>query len=344
MTIATIGGAGDAGKTTILDLLGKEFAARQKSILNIDANPDQNLLSFAGFSDDEVAQIPKLCNEFEQVKHILEGQNPFYANQDMVVATSPVTKDTLRWSFTVPDDRITSHFAAHKNGVTYMQTGTYTASDIGTGCLHSKIENLVFALERLDDGMAGENGIVLVDQAHGRDAFGTPLYAQGDTLLVVTKPNKKSLDILSEYIGMADEISRNIGAEVKIGVIGNMVHTPEQEAKIKEAAGEHYLASLFYDPALEREDSNTGPQIDELLQENKQAIGLVADYVSAATRDWNRRKAWLELCHIKADWYDVMYGTEVREQKTDFIVTSDDNGHKQHHVHGPSCKHGCHHH
>lgn len=338
MTIATIGGAGDAGKTTVLDLLGKEFAKRQKIVLSIDANPDQNLLSFAGFTDQQVSDLPKLCNEFDLVKQVLEGENPFYPNLDMVVSTSPVTHDSKRWSFDVPNDKIMTHFAATANNALYMQTGTYTASDLGTGCLHSKIENLVFALERLDDGSEGEKGMVLVDQAHGRDAFGTPLYAQGDMLLIVTKPNKKSLDILSEYIAMAQEIGRNIGHDVQIGVVGNMVQNDAQAEKIKDIAGDHYIASMIYDPALEREESNTGPQIEQLLQENQQSIALVADRVETAKRDWNRRKAWLELCHFKADWYDTMYGTEVREQKTDFVVTPEP------HVHGNHCKSGCHHH
>lgn len=333
MTIAAIGGAGDVGKTTILELVGKHFTAQMRPVLTIDANPDQTLLSFAGIDDKAIAVLPQLCNGFDEVKQILEGDNPFYTDKT-IVCTSPVTEHTKRWRFDIPDDLIISRFAVRGAGGLYMHTGTYTSEDIGTGCLHSKIENLVFTLERLDDGMNGEYGIVMVDQAHGRDAFGTPLYAQGDIILVVAQPNRKSLDIMADYLSMAREIEGKTGHKINVGIIGNRVEDEYDIAAIKNVAGTAYIASLYLDPALRRKNSNKGPTLDELLPQNREAITQIANTIQTAERDWNRRKAWLELCHFNAEWYDTSYGTEVRKQRTSFVM-----GHGNH---GPNCNCGSH--
>lgn len=330
MTIASIGGAGNVGKTTILELLGQEFALRKAPVLNVDANPDQNLMEFAGFSKEQVTAFPKLCTDFEEVKFILEGQNSFYPDLSKIAATSPVTEGSKRWRFDIPSDVIVTRFGAERNNVVFMQTGTYSADRIGGGCMHDLIENLVFTIERLDDGIKGEHGIVMIDQAHGRDAFGTPLYAQGDIALVVAEPTEKSLGILKEYIEMASSVGKKIGHDVKVGVIGNKVKSESQIDRIKQVAGEHYISSLYIDDAFDRDFDNAGPNISTIKPENQLAIQMIANSIQMAERNWNRRKDWLEACHIDATWYDNAYGTDTRKQKTTYILG---------HVHGPNCGH-----
>jgi CO dehydrogenase nickel-insertion accessory protein CooC1 len=334
MTIATFGGAGNVGKTTVLEVISQEFARRRVPILGIDANPDQNLMEFAGLSKEEAASVPKLCTEFDMVKMLLDGGNSFYPDLTKVMATSPITEETKRWRLDIPNDAIVTKFGKQHEGIIHMHTGTYDGSRIGGGCMHDLIENLVYTVERLDDGMKGERGIVLIDQAHGRDAFGTPLYAQGDIALVVAEATEKSLGILADYIAMANEVGKKIGHAVSVGVIGNKIKNQRQIERIQEVAGEHYVTSLYLDNAFDRDFTNAGPKINELSTENQLAIQIAADHITSSKRDWNRRKDWLAACHIDAKWYDVFYGTDVREQKTNFTLYTP-------HVHSPNC--GCHH-
>lgn len=334
MTIVTFGGAGNAGKTTVLDLLAKYMALDGRAVLGIDSNPDQTLLSFAGLTDEEVKAVPPLCENFEQLKILLEGSNPFYPDLKKVVGTSPVTQHSKRWQpHDINDPVITAYSAAHR-GVRYMQTGTYDAADIGRGCLHTKIEGLIFALQRLDDGKKGEHSVTLIDQAHGRDAFGTPVYAQGDILLIVSKSDRKSLDILRDYLSISDEIEAKIGHSINIGVVGNGVTSHEQIKRIQDVAGAKYITSLHDDPTLYRDLSNAGPDIHHISKDNFLALGAIADVVTKAERVPLRRKVWMDFCHGKKEWMDVMYGPEVRAQKTEFVPGAEC------HVHGPGCKHG----
>ncbi len=336
MTIATIGGAGNVGKTTVLEILGQEFARRNVPILSIDANPDQNLMEFAGIRKERIADTPKLCMDFDTVKMILEGDNPLYPDLSKFVATSPVTEHSKRWRFDIADDDIVKKFGVISGGRIFMHTGTYSKDRIGGGCMHDLIETLVPTVERVDDGINGERGIILIDQAHGRDAFGTPLYAQGDIALVVAEPTEKSLGILVDYIDMAQEVGKKIGHNIVIGVIGNKVKSEKQVDRIKNVAGDHYISSLLVDDAFDRDFDNAGPALSALRAENKQAVELIANKIMIAERNWDRRKDWLEACHFDAKWYDVFYGTEVRQQKTSYVPFKFSP-----HVHGKNCTPGC---
>lgn len=336
MTIIVAGGAGADGKTTVLELLTKFWALEGKSPLAIDANPDQNLLSFMGVE----GEAPNLCEQFDFLKDALEKGNPDYPNLNHIVDTSPVTQHSRRWSLTDPNDPVMNKFALEHQGARLMQTGTYQITDLGSGCLHDKIGPMIFALQRLYDGMDGEEGMVLVDNAHGRDAFGTPLYAQGDVILVVARPNAKSADILRDYVSMAQGVSDQIGFPVQLAVIGNaMSNDPaefaEEEAFLKNIAGESYIGSLREDPALKRKFSNAGPALDQISEENYRALSALTAHLERAERIPERRKAWMDLCHGKATWHDALIGPGISEQKTDFVADSP----KAH-----QCGSGCNHH
>ncbi len=352
MTIIVAGGAGADGKTTVLELVAKYLAAEAKHPLAIDANPDQTLLSFFGVDKTVAANNPRICDNFDWLKEQLEGGNPDYPNLAHVVDTSPVTEHSHRWALNDPHEPISEKFSLEQDGVRLMQTGTYQASDLGGGCLHTKIAPLIFMLQRLYDGKQGEQGMVLVDNAHGRDAFGTSLYAQGDAVLVVARPDMKSAEILRDYLTMAKEVEKNIGFPVNVIVVGNRLSTDpqefaEEEAFLKNIAGSAYVGSLQEDPALKRKFNNTGPSLDRLSPHNYRTIAQIASTLEAAERIPERRKAWMDLCHGKATWQDVLTGPGITDQKTDFVPDGHDDhhdhdhGHCDHpgHQHGPHCHH-----
>lgn len=347
MTIIVAGGAGADGKTTVLELVAKFLAAEGKRPLAIDANPDQTLMSFFGVDKGVASNTPRICEEFDFLKNHLEGKNQDYPDQDHVVDTSPVTEHSARWDLSNPDEEILKKFVREVDGARLMQTGTYQASDLGAGCLHDKIGPVVFMLQRLYDGVQGENGVVLVDNAHGRDAFGTSLYAQGDAVFVVARPDMKSAEILRDYISMSDSVAKTIGHPVNVMVVGNRMSNDatefaEEEKFLKDIAGDRYIASLREDPALKRKFSNTGPSLDKLSPQNYQAIASIATALEAAPRIPERRKAWMDLCHGKATWNDVLIADGISKQKSDFVPDAGEKGRYvalKPHVHGPHCKH-----
>lgn len=346
MTIIVAGGAGADGKTTVLELVAKHLAAAGQRPLAIDANPDQTLLPFFGVAPhDAPAQI---CNDFPFLQNTLEGKNPDYPQIAHVVDTSPVTPHSVRWQ-PVDADPVMQRFVLEKDGVRLMHTGTYEARDLGQGCLHDKIGPLVFMLQRLNDGARGENATVLIDNAHGRDAFGTPLYAQGDAILVVARPDAKSAAILRDYLSMAREVERQIGHPVTVMVVGNRLSSDpaerrEEEKFLRAIAGKSYIGGLAEDPALKRKFTNEGPRLDQLLPENARTVAHIADTLQTAARNPQRRKDWLDLCHGKATHHDKLTAPGISEQKSDYVPDADDHDRDQGHHHGPHCGHKHHKH
>jgi len=354
MSIIIAGGAGADGKTTVLELVSKYLGAEGKRPLVIDANPDQTLLSFFGVDKDAANALPRICDQFEMLKNHLEKNNPDYPDLKMVVDTSPVTAHSQRWAFNDEQEEINKKFTFEKDGVRLMHTGTYEVSDLGGGCLHTKIAPLIFMLQRLYDGHKGEQGVVLVDNAHGRDAFGTSLYAQGDAVLVVAKPDMKSADILRDYLSMAKAVEKNIGFPVKVIVVGNRMSSDpaefaEEEAFLKDIAGETYLGGLVDDKALKRKFNNKGPSLDQLCPHNYRLIAQIAEEFEKAERIPQRRKAWMDLCHGKATWQNILTAPGITDQKTDFVpdaikfecvrVPEKQGCGHPHHKHGPHCRH-----
>lgn len=345
--IIVAGGAGADGKTTVLELVGKYLAAEAKRPLVIDANPDQTLLSFFGVSKEAAHALPNICDRFDSLKQKLEGENPDYPDQNKVVDTSPVTRHSKRWALNDDKEEILKELSLNHDGVRLMQTGTYQASDLGGGCLHGKIAPLIFMLQRLYDGKQGEDGIVLVDNAHGRDAFGTSLYAQGDAVLVVAKPDMKSAEILHDYLEMARAVEKSINFPVKVIVAGNrMSHDPaefaQEEAFLKGIAGDAYVGGMVEDTSLRRKFNNKGPSLDQLSPHNYQVIARLASAMESLERLPERRKAWMDLCHGKATWQNVLTAPGITDQKTDFVPDRDDAApcDHPHHKHGPHCNHG----
>lgn len=378
MPVTVVGGAGSDGKTTVLELVSKYLVTQGKEPLVIDANPDQNLASFFGLPKEDEDALAEICEHWEDIVEHLEGENPDYPHKDHVVDTSPLTENSKRWKAGDNNDPVIQKYSVEYDGVRLMRTGTYEAKDIGAGCLHDKIGALTFLLNHMNDGLHGEDRMTFVDNAHGRDAFGTPLYAQGDTIMVVARPEKKSIDIMLDYLKMAKQVEEDIGYPLNVVVIGNRFSSdPEifeaQEKIFKELAGDRYVASLQNDEALERgmtaelaglvrsefnvsaaggkeilekiEMSNEGPRLDQLSAHNIAALEKIAEALSNAERIPERRKEWNALCLGRADYLDKLIDPSVRKQKSDFVADKHEHGsscgghHHHHHHHGPGCKH-----
>jgi CO dehydrogenase nickel-insertion accessory protein CooC1 len=362
MSVAIFGGAGGDGKTTILQLLAQYDTHLNKTPLLIDANPDQNLADFFGLSAAQKNDIPAISNHWDDLRDALEGENPHYPNKDHIVDTSPITPHSKLWNIGNPDDVILNQYSRLYDGIRFMRTGTYEAKDIGSGCLHDKIGTLNFMLTHMDNT---QNSTVLIDNAHGRDAFGTPLYAQGDILIVTACPTEKSIEIMMDYLNMADQLTQEIGFEINIAVVGNRFSTNDRKYKIQEKIFQNltqgrYVGALKKDPALDRGmegaldqmiksgfnfKAKSGREIFDALKKpsvlldklhqasNVATIATLYNKIALAKPDRTRQAAWTHYCLQKATYLDQLIDPSVRQQ------TSEHGGscHGHHHQH---CTHG----
>ena len=372
MPIIIAGGAGGDGKTTVLELVSKYLVTQGHEPLNIDANPDQNQGRYFGIPEATLATMPKLFEHWEALRDHLEGCNADYPDKELVVDTSPLTENSIRWDARNPQDPVLQNYSIAHDNMRFMRTGTYEAQDIGAGCLHDKIGTLTFMLNHMYDGVKGENRVTLVDNAHGRDAFGTALYAQGDMILVVATPDAKSIDIMLDYLKMADQVEKDIGHKVTVGVIGNRFSANPSLFAAQEKIFQHltkgrFIAALAHDDALDRgltgqlnklgtsldqmdgaqimtqiSMDNAGPALDQLSPRNIKSLETITDAIHAATRNPHMRKEWIALCLNRSDYLDQT-NPAIRQMKTAFVADAADTqgSYKRFrpHVHGLRCKH-----
>ncbi len=343
------GGAGADGKTTIIELLAKYSVLQGTEPLLVDANPDQNLANFLGVPENLETALPKICEHWERLRDLLEGDNPDYPFKGHIVDVSPLTPHSVRWNASAPDDPVLSEFSVPHKGMRFMHTGTYEAEDIGAGCLHDKIGPLTFILNHMQDGN-GADRLTMVDNAHGRDAFGTPLYALGDAILIVARPEKKSVDILRDYLAMAGQVEKDIGFPIPVIVVGNRLSSDpegfqEDMEYLRGVAGDKLVTGFVEDRAFNRRRSNKGPDIHEINHKNLAALEKLHEKVLTASRDYNRRREWIALCLDRSGYLDKLVDPSVRGQKSDFVpLDQSTHGHGGGHTCGSVCNHHRHEH
>ena len=319
MTIAIWAGAAGVGKTALSDLTAQHFAqaTQDKPTLLIDANPDQLSLEYAGIEEARRLGLEEIGGQDAMAFLVdtLEARNPFYEGKlDHIISTSPVTSNSGFWKVDA-DDPVMQQFSLEENGINFMQTGAFKAKDVGVSCSHDNIGSLIFAAQRLNDGVQGEDANVLIDYAHGEDGFGTPLYPQSDVIVLVTEPTAKSIGITKRYLEVGAEISEDIGYPIEIAVIGNRLsEDPEkrarQEERLRDAAGERYIGGLWEDAVLDRSEEIGAVKLDDLREENRMAIAALAQTIESVERIPEKKQAWLERVHAEtAEWYDSKYGT-----------------------------------
>lgn len=370
MPIIVAGGAGGDGKTTILELVSKYLVTQGHEPLNIDANPDQNQAQYFGIPPQRAEKMPKLFEHWPALRDHLEGSNPDYPDQRLIVDTSPLTKNSRRWNAGDSNDPVLSTYSIEHDGIRFMRTGTYEAEDIGAGCLHDKIGTLTFLLNHMNDGPHGKDRITFVDNAHGRDAFGTALYAQGDLILVVATTDPKSIEIMMDYLKMAEHVEKDIGHKINIAVIGNRFSNNPALFSAQEKIFQHltkgrFIAALENDDALNRgmasqlvncgpelnqmsgEEilqhmtlTSAGPSLDRLSPRNILALQTIAETIRNTERNPYLRKEWIELCLDRSQYLDKT-DPAIRSIRTDFVADGDDDTYQRFrpHVHGPHCNH-----
>lgn len=344
MSIFVVGGGAGDGKTTLVELLARQLAASAKNPLVIDCNPDQNLGSYLGLPDRALAAQPKIGQQFEFLKSSFDASHPHFKT---LMPGAPPVSSTRWWSVADPEDPVLQRFGIRRDGMTFMAAGTYKPGEYGSSCYHSHSGPVEYLLTRLDDGKNGEKGRVIVDNVHGGDAFGNTLYAQGDLALVIASPARKSRDILATYLAKAAEVERDLGITVPIAVVGNRLSADPQRqrqetALLREAAGSRLIAAFVEDRALVRDlDSNQGPSLARLNRHNRDALKTIEAAMDGASRDWGRRRDWLNHClGISASWANGAYGTDVTLQQTKFVPYAQDVCGHDHACDGHNHAHG----
>jgi CO dehydrogenase maturation factor len=300
-------GKGGSGKTTLAALLVRALAGEGKTVLAIDADINQHLASTLGCSAEMIEAKPDVGNALPRLKRLLAGSNLRIRSPEttMVKTTLPGTGShvvRLRG-----DDPVIDAFALVRDRIFILRIGGFTEQDVGTRCFHAKAGAAELILNHLLDA---PDEWVVVDMTAGADAFASGLFTRFDLTLLIVEPTLKSIGVYSQYKTYAAGYGLNIKA------LGNKVESADDIAFLRMHCQDDLLACFSMSPWVRQCERGSQPDIVLLEPDNRQAVQIVLNAATNATRNWQEYWRWGVHFHRKNAfaWANKAVGEDVSKQ------------------------------
>ena len=212
-----VAGKGGVGKTTLTALLASHFAAQDRGVLAIDADPSPCLGPALGFSEAELA-----------------GLAPLSAMQDLLDERSGGRTGVYRLNPSVSD--LPERLTLARGTLRLLLLGSVEHGGAGCFCPASSVlRELVHHL------MLSEGEVVLLDLYAGVEHLGRATADSVDVMLVVAGPNPRSISTAHQVRRMALEI----GIE-RLLLVGNGIRDDADADYFTNGAGEFEVAGLVH--------------------------------------------------------------------------------------------------
>ena len=231
-----ITGKGGVGKTTISSLFCRIFAAQNKQVLCIDADPDENLALALGFPD-----------------HIAENIQPISKMKDIIEQRTGTTLGGFGKMFKLNPkvDDFVDKFSKTHNNISILKIGTVPKG--GSGCYCP--ENVI--LKKLISHLILEkDDTLIIDMEAGLEHFSRGVTGGVDAFIVVVEPGIRSIKTYYKIKEMAADL------DVKtVFTIANKVRNDDDLKYIKNLVDEKFLlGSLSYNNnVIESDRKNLSP-------------------------------------------------------------------------------------
>src|SRR4030043_1718805 len=167
-----ITGKGGVGKTTLTSLLARIYAAEGNKVIAIDANPDANLATALGISDDESRRITPIADLQELI-------------QERTGAKSSSFGTFFKLNPKVDD--IPERFSIQKDGIKLLVMGTVKKG--GGGCLCPEGALLKSLVSHL---VLSRSEVVVMDMDAGVENLGRGTAKGVDAFIIVVEPGQRS--------------------------------------------------------------------------------------------------------------------------------------------------------
>lgn len=203
-----ITGKGGVGKTTLSGVLARLFAKDKYNVLAVDADPDANLASSIGFSEEEYSKLVP----FSRMKELAKERTAASDGYGSLFVLNPKVND-------LPDEYCIEH-----KGVKLLSMGTIDQG--GSGCVCPENTLIKRLMQEL---LVNRDDVVIMDMEAGIEHLGRGTAESVDALIVVVEPGKRSIQTANQIKGLADDIGIK-----KLFVVASKVQTDDDLSFIKE--------------------------------------------------------------------------------------------------------------
>ena len=189
-----ISGKGGVGKTTLAANLARWLAQKGSTVLAVDADPDANLGTVLGISDDLLAELKPIVEMKELIEERMGGSGAYYPLNPKV-------------------DDILDNYCVSLGPLRFFRMGNIKGG--GTSC-YCKENSFLQAM--VNSLILGEQDTVIMDMGAGIEQL-TRGTAQGvDVLVIVTEATKVSV----QTVGVIQKLALDLGIP-RVVVVGNKV-------------------------------------------------------------------------------------------------------------------------
>ncbi len=256
MKLAIVG-KGGVGKTTLSAALARRLAAKQLPVVAVDADPDGNLASALGVSEEAaptpIAQMRDLILERTDAKD--EGAG-------LIFKLNPKVDD-------LPD-----RFSVDAERVRLLVLGTVESG--GKGCMCPETAVLKALMQHLL--LRVEDNVVL-DMEAGLEHMGRASAKGVDALIAVVEPGMRSVQTARRIVKLGEDIGIH-----PTFIVVNKIRQPQQDETVRRGLGDQrILGTIPYcdeiascDLAGRRvdlEDPAFGSAIDEIAEKLEGQLG-----------------------------------------------------------------------
>jgi len=232
-----ITGKGGVGKTTLSGVLARLFANDKYNVLAVDADPDANLASSIGFSEEEYSKLVP----FSRMKELAKKRTAASDGYGSLFILNPKVDD-------LPDEYCIEH-----KGVKLLSMGTIDQG--GSGCVCPENTLIKRLMQEL---LVNRDDVVIMDMEAGIEHLGRGTAESVDALIVVVEPGKRSMQTAKQIKGLASDIGIN-----KVFVVASKVQTNDDLIFIKENLKDfEFLGHVSLSDAVKQADIKGVSPID----------------------------------------------------------------------------------